>query len=132
MNISKKEETKEPTAEGTLAPQFGSDTVDLVKGKYDMRRLSKINELDKIWIAFFRMVPDVEGGDFTSEFCDNYLNLAVSEEGWRVTKMIQAIAGSKGAMGVGELVKRPGLLQRNITQRDWKKKAEEEGKTIVE
>ena len=131
--MSKKEEKpSEPTAEGHLAPQFGSDTVDLVKGKYDMRRLSKINELDKIWIAFFRMVPDMEGGSFTNEFCDNYLNLAVSEEGWRVNKMIQAIAGSKGATSVGELVKRPGLLQRNITQRDWKKKADEEGKTVVE
>ena len=131
--MSKKDEKpQEPTAEGTLSPQFGTDTTDLVKGKFDMRRLSKINQLDKIWIAYFVMTRPEEGGDFAKDFCANYLNLAVSEDGWRVNKMIQAIAGSKGATGVGELMKRPGLLQRNITQRDWKKKAEEEGKTVVE
>ena len=131
--MSKKEEKpSEPTAEGHLAPQFGSDTVDLVKGKVDMRRLSKINPIDKAWISFFLLVDEEEDGGYFKEFCEQFLNLSVSEEGWRVNKMIQAIAGSKGATGVGELMKRPGLLQRNITQRDWKKKADEEGKTVVE
>ena len=131
--MSKKEEkSKEPTAEGMLAPQFGTDSVDLTRGRFDSRIYAKIGPLDVIWIGFFKMVPDMEGGEFCKEFCENYLKLTRSEDGWQQNKQIQVIAGSKGAMGVGELMKRPGLLQRNITQRDWKKKAEEEGKTIVE
>ena len=131
--MSKKEERKEPTAESTLAPQLGSDIKDLTtQHKVDMRRLSNINPIDKAWISFFLLVDDEEDGGYFKEFCEQYLNLSVSEEGWRVNKIIQAIASSKGATGVGELMKRPGWLGRNISQRDWKKKADEEGKTIVE
>ena len=129
---AKEKKTEEPTAEGSLSPQFGSDTVDLVKGKFDMRRLSKINPIEKAWIAFFSLIEEEEDGGYFKEFCQEYLNLAVSEDGWRVNKMIQAIAGSKGATNVGELVSKPGWIQRNISQRDWKKKADDEGKTVVQ
>ncbi|NIT04094.1 hypothetical protein GTO10_04180 [Candidatus Saccharibacteria bacterium] len=46
--------------------------------------------------------------------------------------MIQMVAGAAGAPSVGDLVKKPGVLQRNITNRGWKKEAEEKGQTIVE
>ena len=130
-----REEDKKPeiTAEGELAGQLGSDKTTLSKGVFDMRRLSKLNPLEKAWISFFyNMFPSEEGGDYFNEFCDNWLNVSVSEEGWRTNKMIQMVAGAKGAPSVGELQKKPGLLQRNITDRGWKKRADEEGKTIVE
>jgi len=131
--LSRREEKKpEITAEGSLSPQLGSNTTDLVTGKFDMRRLSKLGTLDKVWLSYFLMVPKKRGGRYWSMFCDNYMNLAVSDDGWRVNKMIAMVAGSKGAPSVGELVKKPGVLQRNITQRDWKKKADEKGQTIVE
>jgi len=88
----------------------------LVTGKYDMRRLSKLAMLDKVWLSYFLMVPKKRGGRFWTEFCGNYMNLAVSEDGWRVNKMIQMVAGSKGAPSVGELVKKPGVLQRNMEE----------------
>lgn len=121
-----------PTAEQTLAPQLGTDIADLVNKKVDMRRLSKLGPIDKVWIAYFLLLEPEEGGDFAYQFCDNFLNLAVSEDGWRVNKMIQMVAGSKGVGGVGELMKKPSWVGRNITQRSWQKKADEEGKTIVE
>ena len=130
--MSRRTEKEELTAESHLGPQLGTDTVDLVKGKVDMRRLSKLGPIDKAWLSYFSMLSDEEGGEFARRFCDNYINYAVSEEGWRTNKMIQMVAGSKGAPSVGELVKRPGVLQRNITDREWKKKAEEQGQTIVE
>lgn len=128
----KEEETKEPTAEGMLSPQFGTDPKRLAMGEFDHRIYSKIGDLDVIWLSFFSMVPDTEGGEFCKEFCENYTLFSRSEDGWQQNKQIQVIAGSKGATSVGELVKKPGFIQRNITQRDWKKKAEEEGKTIIE
>jgi len=45
--------------------------------------------------------------------------------------MIQMVAGAKGAPSVGELQKQPGWFGRNITDRKWEKKAEEEGRTVV-
>jgi len=132
--LSRREKEKEElTAESHLGPQLGSDTIDLVKGKVDMRRLSKLpSPLDKVWISYFMLIGDEEGGEFARAFCNNYLNLAVSDDGWRVNKMIQMVAGSKGAPSVGELQKKPNIVARNVTQRDWEKKAREEGKTIVE
>ena len=128
----KEEKEKQLTAEGTLAPQFGSDTTTMVKGKFDIRLLSKIGPLDVIWLGYFMNLPDEEGGEFARMFCENYLYLSNSEEGWRMNKMNQAIAGSKGATAVGALMKKPGIVARNITDRGWKKRAEEEGKTVVE
>ena len=132
--MSKRGDEKPPevTAEGELSPQMGSDKIDLMAGRLDMRRLSKLGPIDKAWLSYFILLGPEEGGDFAKAFCNNFINFAVSDDGWRVNKMIQAIGASKGAPGVGELVKKPGLLQRNLTDRDWKKKADEEGKTIVE
>lgn len=129
--MSQQQERQEVTAEGELAGQLGTDKTTLVKGKFDMRRLSKINPIEKAWISFFMLEPEEEGGDYFREFCENYLNLSVSEDGWRTNKMIQMVAGSKGAPSVGDLMKRPGWLSRNLMQRDWEKKAEEDGATVV-
>lgn len=138
--VRKDDPKPEVTAEGELAPQLGSDKTQMARGTFDMRRLSKINPIEKAWIAFF-ILEDGEdgkdeelegGGGFYHEFCQGYLNLSVSEDGWRVNKMIQMVAGASGAPSVGELVKKPNILQRNITNRDWKKKAEEKGATTVE
>ena len=125
-------EKKDKPRESPLAGQLGTDIMDLKTGKTDMRRLSKIGPLDKAWIAYFLMLESEEGGDFATKFCNNYLNLAVSEEGWRVNKMIQMEGAQQGVGVPTELVKKPNVLARNITQRDWKKKAEEDGKVIVE
>lgn len=126
------EKRQNPTAEEALAPQLGSDVSDIQQGKFNMLRLSKIDPIDIIVISHFLQVPPERGGNYAKKFFTNYLNLAVSVDGWRTTKIIQAIQGSKGASSVGELMKRPGWLGRNVTQRDWKRRAEEEGKTVVE
>lgn len=132
--MSRKEKEKEEiTAESRLAAEIGSDTTDLVKGKVDMRRFSKLTPLDKAWISFFLLVDDEEGGEYFRDFCNNFLNLAPSEEGWRTNKAIQMVAASKGTAGVGaELVKRPSWVGRNVTNRGWKKEADEKGATVVE
>lgn len=138
--MPKEKPQEQITAEVILAPQIGTDTTLLVKGKYDIRRLSKLNPLEKAWLSFFLLEdgPDGKdkdltgGGGYYAEFCDGYMNLSVSEEGWRVNKLIQMVAASKGAPGVGELQRKPNILQRNITDRKWKQNADEQGRTVVE
>lgn len=131
--MSRREEKKEEiTAEGVLAADFGTDQIDIAKGQVDIRRFSKIGPFDKIWIAYFLQVPKERGGGFARKFCYHFLNLACSEDGWKTNKAIQLVAGSKGAPSVGELQKKPGWIGRNVTKRDWKKEADEEGRTIAE
>jgi len=125
-------EKKDKPKESPLAAQLGSDIIDLKTGKVDMRRLSKTGPIDKAWIAYFIMLEPEEGGDFARQFCNNFLNLAVSEDGWRVNKMIQMEGAAQGSPTVGDLVKRPGWLARHTTKRDFDQKAREEGKTVVE
>jgi hypothetical protein len=132
--LSRKSDKEQPevTAEGTLGPQMGTDTVDLVQGRYDPLILSKLGPLAKYWISYFMLVPAHRGGNFYQNFCKMYVRTARSEEGWQQNKFIQFTAGAKGAPTVGELMKKPNVLSRNITHRDWKKEAEEEGKVVVE
>ena len=132
MAKDKQEKKNEITAETVLGPQIGSHPVEIVKGEYSEEIMTKINPIEKAWLSYFEMVPDIEGGEFAREFCRKYKAHSRSVEGWNVNKMIQMVAGSKGATAMGTLQKKPGVLSRNITDRDWKRKAQEEGKTIVE
>ena len=122
----------EITAEGTLSSEFATDTTQKVRGVIDVRRGTMVNPIEVIWMAYFRRLGEFEGGDFANAFIEDYLNLKMSVDGWFTNKRIQFTAASKGAPGVGELFKKPGWVQRNISQRDWERKAREEGKTIVE
>ena len=129
------EEEGKVTAEEALAPQLGTDTIDLMRGRINPARLSNINDIEKLWMSYFMsetLVPKEDGGDAAREFIEKYLNLAMSVGGRRVTQMIQMVAGSKGAASGVELVKKPGWFTRNILKRKWKEEAEEEGKIIVE
>lgn len=132
MSRKRDSDTPEITAEATLGPQMGTDTVDMVQGRYDPLILSKLGDLAKYWISYFNLVPNHRGGNFYRKFCAQYLKVARSEEGWQQNQMIRFTAGAKGAPTVGELMKKPNILVRNLTNRDWQKKAEEEGKVVVE
>jgi len=132
MKKDKQEKKIEVTAETVLGPQIGSHPVRIVQGEYSEEIMTKINPIEKAWLSYFEMVPDLEGGEFAKEFCRKYKAHSRSVDGWNVNKMIQMVAGSKGVTAIGELKKKPGILQRNITDRGWKKKAEEKGEVIVE
>lgn len=130
--MSEDEKKQEITGESALAPQIGSDVTEISTGMFDPRITSKLTPLDKIWIAYFLQKKDKRGGAFAKRFCVNYLKLATSEDGWRINKMIQAIAAGKGVpTAIGEIVRRPNWIRRHTTDRDWEKKAEESGATVV-
>jgi len=133
--MSRREDKKKPeiTAESSLAPQLGSNPALMARtGEFDIRKHTKINDIIAFCAAYFRRLPDEEGGEFARNFFDDLLHLSTSIDGWNVNKEIQMVAGSKGVGSVGELVKKPGIIQRNVTNRAWKKQADEEGKTVVE
>jgi len=128
-----KEKRPNPTAEETLGPQLGTDPKHLsIFHTFDPRILSKLEPTDVLWISYFSRIPDLEGGEYARDFIADFEKYAVSVEGWRTNKMIQMVAAGKGTTSGVEFLKKPGWFGRNISDRKWKEKAEEEGKVIVE
>jgi len=117
--------------ETILGTQFGSDDDELSKGKVDIRRFTRINEAEALGIAYFLEVPDHKGGIYAKRFIENYMNLKVSVDGWRVNTITKLIGASKGVQST-ESYNPPGWLGRNITQRNYKEKAKKEGYDINE
>lgn len=129
----RREEKEEKTAETMLAPQLGSTPREMARGRWDIRKQSNLpNEIFAICGAYFTNLPENEGGGFARDFFNSLYHTLTSVRGWNVNKQVQMVGAGKGAPQVGELKKKPGWIGRNVTQRDWKEKAEEEGQVIVE
>lgn len=107
------------TVAGELAKQLGTDGIILARGETDMRRFGNISTeaiIPLIYCDLRAKRNKAFGRIFTS-----YLNLGVSVEarGRRdIIRMQQATLG--GNANVGEEIQKPGWVQRNITNRDWK------------
>ena len=131
--MSNKSKTKEEAKpiEFVVGEQLASDARNLAKGRSDPRRLSLINEPEVLALSYLNQIPDNEGGAYVRDFISDFLNLKMSKDGWRANQLIRLVQGSKGVVA-GEIVKKPGILGRTLTNRDWKEKAERDGATIVE
>jgi len=127
---NKKDKDTKPI-EYVIGEQLASDWVKLIKGQSDPRRLSIVNEPEVLALSYFSQIPDNEGGEYVRDFISDFLNLKMSLGGWRSNQLIRLVQGSKGVVA-GEIVKKPGIIARNITNRDWKDKAEREGARVVE
>ena len=80
-----------PTAEETLSPQFGSNLKTVKQQEIDERKLSKINDIEAIVIAYFNRVPMFRGGRYAKAFFKDYLVLKESVNGWRANQIIQLV-----------------------------------------
>jgi len=108
-----------------LSPQLGSDATTLTKGTFDMRRLSIITPELQAALAYFMWRG--KKVRFWHHICDSYLNLAPSISG---TGRRQLIDMQRAAMGAPPPAmtseEKPGWLGRNISDRRWREKWEEE------
>lgn len=129
--MSRKEDKKEIPVEVILGKQLASDPANLVAGMSDDRRLSKITGLEAIAYSWFLSIPLHRGGKWAANFAHNMLNLRMSDEGWRANQLVRLVAGSKGVPSI-DIARKPGFIARHTSQKDWKQKAESEGKEIIE
>lgn len=110
----------------TLAPQLGSDTGYLAKGNFDMRKLSVIEQKD-IPLLIYASIRGKKSRAW-KDIYEMYLNLQVSVGGRGRRDIIRMEGVSKGGLpDYPSETEKPGWLQRNFTDRDWKKRANEEG-----
>lgn len=96
----------------TLVPQLGSDKAMLAKGKVDVRRFSNIGEIDVIWLTWFMNVPKQNGGDYASQYCENYLNLRYSVGGENKRLVVDMQKAISGLQEMDKPPKKKGILER--------------------
>lgn len=118
---------------GIVPQAFTSQTMlDRGKGEIDEWKMSKISSRALISLIYFRHRGEHDHVRFYKEFADHFLRGSHSIEGYGL-KMLENIAiGLGGGGGSRKMRKRPGIIGRYITNRDWKRKAREENAEILE
>ena len=112
-----------------LAGQLGSDPRVIGKARYDMRRLSVITDND-IPLLIYAEIRSKKSSAWGT-FLDMFLNLktSVGGRGRRdIIKMEQVSHGVPTDVASELEAIKPGFVARHTTKRDWKEKAEREGK----
>jgi hypothetical protein len=99
-----------------LAPQLGTDGIDLAEQRINEMRFTRLNILEITAIAYFRRHEN----SWIKEYMSDYMNLKMSEEGHErynvIVEVMKAIGGS-----TSEKPKKKderNWHQRNITQRN--------------
>lgn len=145
MSTPKKEDSQSVVAK-TLAPQIGSSNKVLVQQDIDQRKFAVLNEKQRAVLAYFEFRGGAKhmfredgeqsqrrGNRFWNHVVDWELNATPSTNGLRARQVIQALAAERGeGKEAFDVAHKPGLISRNITDRDWKEKAMKEGKAVPE
>lgn len=109
----------------TLSPQLASDPHHLGKGNFDMRKLSVISEKD-IPLLIYVKIRGKKSETWRTIY-DEFLTLPVSVGGRGRRDIIRMEGVSKGGLPEAQPeLEKPGWLQRNFTDRDWRRRAKEE------
>jgi len=128
-----KEESGITTVARALAPQMGSDPRFLGKQLIDRRVFAVFNELEQAALGHFYYRAEVDGVRYFDYMLKWEMATTPSIGGLARRQVIQTIAAAAGVgKGVMDVAERPNILQRNITQRNWREKATREGKVVTE
>jgi len=145
----RREEQKEDaviTVAKALAPQMGSSPKFLSEQEIDQRKFAVLNEYTQAALAYFNWrgggqkyktrkgeIKTRRGIRFWRNLVDWELNTSPSLGGLGRRQIIQETAAAAGVgKGVFEVAQKPNVLARNITSRDWREKATQEGKVVQE
>jgi len=133
MSEERGEETtsEEIPVEMFVGQELGTTGSIQVMDENDSRQNSLLNEAEVLALSYFEQIERLEGGAYALNFCESYRRHKMSLGGWRANQLIRLVAGSKG-VATGKVVRRPGILGRMVTNRDWKEKAQLEGAEIIE
>jgi len=108
----------------SLAPQLGTDPIEIGAGKVDMRRLTIIGG-DKMGAVLYAAVR-ARSSPTWATVLDWYMNVNVSVGGRGRRDIIRmeqvSRGGSVNVEGELEAAKPSSWFQRNLTKRDWKEK----------
>jgi hypothetical protein len=124
---SKSEESGSAHVSKALAPQLGSNPRKLAAMEIDERKMAVLDPYVATSLGYFDYRGVVGKIRFWNRLVDWELVTSQAIDGLARRQILQAIANSSGVQ-ISEVVKAPNVLARNIWSRDWKKKAELQGK----
>lgn len=109
-----------------LAPQLGSDPIDIAKMRWDMRRLTIINQ-EMLGLIMYATIRGQKNTAWLTVL-DVIQNWGVSVGGRGRRDIIRMEAVSKGGMAnvEAEMRNKPGMFARNLWKRDWESQKREE------
>lgn len=125
------QENKLPTLAQTLGPQFGSSSKVLAEGDRDITIFAYTSLGEIIALAHLLYRGEVDKNRYYNFFAKKYLALTQSVEGRGSKRAIDGIAAESGSQSPS-FTNKPNIVARNVWKRDWREKAEREGKTVVE
>ena len=132
----RREEPKEDavvTVAKALAPQLGSDPKHLSKQEIDQRKFAVLNEPCQAALGHFYYRSEIDKVRYFTYMIAWELTTTPSIGGLGRRQVIQETAAAAGVgKGVLEVAQKPNVLARNITRRDWREKATQEGKVVQE
>ena len=101
-------------------------------GQVDEWKLSKIPRRALISLIYFQHRGEIDGVKFYSNFVDLLLRGSKSVDGLGLQLLKDITIGLAGGGQQKKLTKKPGWVGRNVTNRDWEKKAKRSNSQIVE
>lgn len=104
-----------------LPAQLGSDPRILARGEYDVRRLTHINEIERVWLGYFDLLDPFEGGEWAHDFAYSYANWSMSIGGERAKLLVKMQMAASGGMSA---FKKPED-KRNFIEKHFTKRGQE-------
>lgn len=106
--------------------------IDGEKGGIDEWKLSRINGRALLSLIYFQHRGEHDHVRFYKEFVDRFMRGSKSIEGYGLKMMENIAIGISGGGASRKLVKKPGWVGRNITNKKWREKADRENARVVE
>lgn len=114
-----------------LAGQLGSAPIFLVDMQIDERKLAVLDELVVTALAHFDFRAQIDHIRYWAWICDGERVGSQGVNGIGRRHILQAIANASGSQTV-EKAEKPNVIARNLWNRGWKQKAEDQGKITEE
>lgn len=114
-----------------LAPQLGSKGKILQQNEIDMRVLAVLNPHDRACLPYIRYRAEIDDVDVFKIVYEELLYTSPAEGGLGRRQIVQAIYAASGGKQAIDYMERPSWWKRNVTEKDWKKRAAKEGKEVV-
>jgi hypothetical protein len=98
-------------------------------GDIDAWMLTRMNSDIFLGLVGLETIAEADDAQYIKDFVDVFLRGLKGIEGFSVKQLERIAIGMSSSAGQ-RIVKRPGMIGRNITNRAWKEKAESEGAEV--
>ena len=118
--------SEEETQQGVeLTQNLGTSPIKIAMGEIDRRMFTKIEDEDIDLLIFLRLGKEL-GNKAMAVIYDEFIHDKISVDGMGMRYVIRGESVRKGiGVNLESEIKKPGWVERNVTNRDWENKEKE-------